>query len=613
MAYDKHTWTCDEPITVERLNHIEDGIADAGGYSCETTTNVVVDESVTTTLWSGHGSGELSAAPSAPTITVTFDNVQYVCPQQNDSGYLYYGATYGDWSQIPFTIDTDGFINTDLPGTYSVKIEETIESIDYTECFGKATRNAVGILDCDESYVQITRDVSISDGGGTLPITDFGADYSWNADEHPNLLVDMSGSVIECVYDETAGNWSDANDTITIEYFDQDYKYGHTFTVRLADATLSVPMHISVIQPTPQISECLYGAIRNNPAFRKMSDRLEYTLMNLVDEYNTGAVRGVGAYASNEVGSYAMALGYQGRATGNNSFACGEWTLASGYNSHAEGKYTIASGQCSHAEGGTNRNNKHTEARGHYSHAEGYETLASGDDSHAEGDTTTASGISSHAEGDRTQATALSSNAEGNGTTASGDYSHSEGTSTVASGNNSHAEGFGTTASGSNAHAEGARTIANHSAQHVFGEFNVADPSTAQANERGTYVEIVGKGTTNSTRSNARTLDWSGNETIAGTLTQSSDKRLKEHIDYLGDDAVEFVRALKPAHYIKDEAHHVGFYAQDVDEADKWNCMTGEMNGYMTLGYTELIAPLVAYCHSLEKRIEELEKKLEDK
>ena len=43
MAYDKHTWTCDEPITVERLNHIEDCIANAGGdcdcgFECETVT-----------------------------------------------------------------------------------------------------------------------------------------------------------------------------------------------------------------------------------------------------------------------------------------------------------------------------------------------------------------------------------------------------------------------------------------------------------------------------------------------------------------------------------------------------------------------------------------------
>ena len=50
----------------------------------------------------------------------------------------------------------------------------------------------------------------------------------------------------------------------------------------------------------------------------------------------------------------------------------------------------------------------------------------------------------------------------------------------------------------------------------------MADPSTANANSRGTYVEIVGNGTmsgTTESRSNARTLDWSGNEALAGSLT----------------------------------------------------------------------------------------------
>ena len=30
MAYDKHIWTCGETITTEKLNHMEDGIAEAG-------------------------------------------------------------------------------------------------------------------------------------------------------------------------------------------------------------------------------------------------------------------------------------------------------------------------------------------------------------------------------------------------------------------------------------------------------------------------------------------------------------------------------------------------------------------------------------------------------
>lgn len=45
------------------------------------------------------------------------------------------------------------------------------------------------------------------------------------------------------------------------------------------------------------------------------------------------------------------------------------------------------------------------------------------------------------------------------------------------------------------------------------------DSSQSAATEKGTYVEIVGNGTNNNNRSNARTLDWSGNESLAGSLT----------------------------------------------------------------------------------------------
>jgi hypothetical protein len=99
-----------------------------------------------------------------------------------------------------------------------------------------------------------------------------------------------------------------------------------------------------------------------------------------------------------------------------------------------------------------------------------------------------------------------------------------------------------------------------------------------------------------------------GNMWIKGTLTQGSDRRLKEHIACLGSEAEEFVRKLMPAFYTKDGERHVGFYAQDIEGIDPWKCMVDEKDGYMTLGYTELIAPLVAYCQSLERRIEQLEK-----
>lgn len=124
----------------------------------------------------------------------------------------------------------------------------------------------------------------------------------------------------------------------------------------------------------------------------------------------------------------------------------------------------------------------------------------------------------SHAEGSFTKASGVNSHAEGGATIASGENSHAEGAGTTASGISSHAEGGGTIASGSYSHVEGNGTVANHKSQHVFGEYNIEDSSSEAAVNKGIYVEIVGNGTNNA-RSNARTLDWSGNETLAGSLT----------------------------------------------------------------------------------------------
>ena len=71
---------------------------------------------------------------------------------------------------------------------------------------------------------------------------------------------------------------------------------------------------------------------------------------------------------------------------------------------------------------------------------------------------------------------------------------------------------------GTNSVAEGTETIAQRKSQLVFGEYNQADTGGSGATSRGTYVEIVGKGTADNARSNARTLDWSGNEVLAGGL-----------------------------------------------------------------------------------------------
>ena len=122
---------------------------------------------------------------------------------------------------------------------------------------------------------------------------------------------------------------------------------------------------------------------------------------------------------------------------------------------------------------------------GKYAQAFGYLTTASGENSHAEGLKTTSSGYVSHA--------------EGNGAIASGTGSHVEGYVAKASGSYSHAEGFLTEASGEN--------------QHVQGKYNIADTTNAH---------IVGNGSSNSNKSNAHTIDWSGNAWFAGDVYTGS-------------------------------------------------------------------------------------------
>lgn len=141
-----------------------------------------------------------------------------------------------------------------------------------------------------------------------------------------------------------------------------------------------------------------------------------------------------------------------------------------------------------------------------------------GTNSVAIGDFVTASGSYSFAEGQLTVASGLCSHAEGDNSHASGGGSHAEGASTAASGISSHAEGFATTASGESSHAEGEGTIAQRLCQHVFGQYNIADVTGADGSARGSYVEIVGNGTAENVPSNARTLDWNGNEVLSGTL-----------------------------------------------------------------------------------------------
>lgn len=127
---------------------------------------------------------------------------------------------------------------------------------------------------------------------------------------------------------------------------------------------------------------------------------------------------------------------------------------------------------------------KRTGNSGNYSIAEGYNTEASGTYSHAEGNTSKALGI----------------------------YSHAEGHETAAYGDSTHAEGVGTEAVGTAAHAQNYHTRAS-AYQTAIGMYNDNNPLNAFEIGNGDH----------SARSNAMTVDWSGNVAANDIKTNTFD------------------------------------------------------------------------------------------
>lgn len=164
MAYEKQTWVCGETITADKLNHMEDGIAQASGggtdvgYECTETRTVLTEESVTTVAgeYGNDGSLAYSTPITAETIRVTFNGVEYVCDAVAMGGTVrgYGGISQSDtdFSEYPFAITSNSnpdasFVNglyTETAGTYQVKIETVEQSVETSECFENAVNKVVG-------------------------------------------------------------------------------------------------------------------------------------------------------------------------------------------------------------------------------------------------------------------------------------------------------------------------------------------------------------------------------------------------------------------------------------------------------------------------------------
>ena len=209
---------------------------------------------------------------------------------------------------------------------------------------------------------------------------------------------------------------------------------------------------------------------------------------SIAEVFEQHDAKGFGATAS---GSYSYAHGFGATASGYCSFAHGTNATASGDYSFAHGANATASGYCSFVRGhGNTANNA-------YSHAIGQACKATGDHAFALVWGSTASGNG-----------AFSCSFNGN---ASGGFSFAANDGAKASGDRSFAEGMYCEASGNFSHAAGYYTIAAGAKSFAQGQYNVK-------NTDNTLAHIVGNGTSETERSNAHTLDWSGNAWFAGDV-----------------------------------------------------------------------------------------------
>lgn len=397
------------------------------------------------------------------------------------------------WGECaPNKVDKAAILNAGITNTmYSTIIDETITTAtDATHTYPYAEHSGGSI---SEKYkYRITYD---------------GTEYNLNGYAFFKLLGNNAGKGVTYVgnpslYMENVTGICNTIDEVPFCFVEMDTEFSgiQIYTETAGTHTIKFERITYAKNTIPEV--LMYG-INTPPIIRKQSINSGY------DGFSIGN-------NALESSRGTFAIGNSNTISGQNSFAIGIDNIVSGSISFAIGNQCEVTGANAVAEGYA------TFAGGPYTHAEGHSTKATATEggSHAEGISTTASGIyGSHAEGYNTTADGMASHAEGSTTHSSGTLSHAEGNQTTASGANSHAEGYKTTASGRSSHAEGEETISNHRFQHVFGQANVADPSSASVTERGNFVEIVGNGTANNARSNARTLDWSGNEALAGSIT----------------------------------------------------------------------------------------------
>ena len=302
--------------------------------------------------------------------------------------------------------------------------------------------------------------------------------------------------------------------------------------------------------------------------------------------YNDTNGSGIQSPTSTATGIGSIAMGYETTASGDLSTAMGWYSIASG-------DFSVAIGYGSLEEGNflTGTPYYRNEAIGIRSHVIGNRNKSTGSKSFSIGNDNLSQGTGAFSIGENNIS-------KGDYSMALGLFSESVAYGSFSFGNNSYADGYNTTAIGS------ANTVDDSA---IVDQWNQNNRAFVIGN--GFYDESAAQ----LTRSDAFTVWFNGDATLAGNLNVNSDARLKANIVSLGSTLSKLLQIDGKSYTMKkdeSEKQKIGLLAQDIEKV--FPELVSESNGIKSVNYQGLVPILINALKEQEERIKRLEELLLD-
>ncbi|MEO7308961.1 MAG: tail fiber domain-containing protein [Chitinophagaceae bacterium] len=335
--------------------------------------------------------------------------------------------------------------------------------------------------------------------------------------------------------------------------------------------------------------------------------------------FRVGYVAGT-AWNKANVGDYSFAAGIETEASGSASVSMGSYTIASGHNSFATGFGATASGEYSFAMGSSTATGNFSAALG-LSTANGPYSTAMGNNSIARGYGSTVVGVDNNPilnspEQIVTPTTPLFIIGNGDGA-----IGRSNAMVVLKNGN----IGISTSAPVVRLHVNGNSSSGNPEILVEENEDDYARLSFKTTAHPAKYWDIAAITKATSTGAelnffyggvgNVFSLKATGDATLSGTLTQSSDERLKKNITPMSNSLIHLMKIngytynWKDAY--KDQSTQIGVLAQEVQKIFP-ELVKEDSKGLLTVNYSGLIPVVITAIREQQNQIQVLKEQMEE-